>query len=130
MRRTISGLGLLLIGLMMVVPGCEPSNASAADGGPLKLTLTLINNSGGAIEDIGVEGADRPVAFRDMEAGDRSAVRLKEPHLPEWLEVNWTDSRGDRRVGKVKIWTQLGDSYRGDLTLTITNRHKVELRGR
>ncbi|MEM1353989.1 MAG: hypothetical protein AAGC44_05050 [Planctomycetota bacterium] len=132
MRWMISGLWtVLLVGLLLLLPGCEPDQASAASSvnQPRKITFTLVNRTGGEMKSIGVRGAERPMGYRDIEHGQSGSISHKEPGTPEWLEVNWSDSRGDRHVGKVYVWSQLGQGYGGDLTLVIDRKNRVSLRG-
>lgn len=130
MRWKISGmLAVLLVGVLML-PGCGPDDATAASttNQPRKITFTLVNQTGGEMTSIGVRGGDASMGFRDLPNGKSGSLSHKESGTPEWLEVNWSDDRGDRYVGKVSVWNQLGQSYGGDLTLVINRKNKVSLR--
>lgn len=132
MRRLICGIMTLsLLAAVAMLPGCgEPSGASAAvTSGPRKITFNVVNQTGGEMKSIGVRGADAAMGFRDLDKGQTGTLSHTEPHVPEWLEVNWSDERGNRFSGKVQVWTQLGQSYGGELTLVVNRKHKVTLRG-
>jgi len=132
MRWMITGLwAVLLAGTMLMLPGCGPSDASAASttNQPRKITFKLVNQTGGTMKSIGLRGAERSMGFRDLSDGSTGALSHKEPGTPQWLEINWSDDRGDRYAGKVYVWNQLGQSFDGDLTLVIDRKNRVTLRG-
>lgn len=121
---------LLLVMILTLLPGCGPSEASATQAAvPRPLSFVVVNNSGEAIQGIGLEGANIPMGFRNLESGDKSQLKNKNLKLPEKLTLHWNDARGRRKEGSVNIWGRLGASYSGPVTLTITSRGGVTLAG-
>ncbi|MGB0767525.1 MAG: hypothetical protein ACPGYV_07420 [Phycisphaeraceae bacterium] len=123
-------IAMLLVMILALLPGCGPSEADAAAADePRELSFVIVNNSGRDVEGVGLEGANIPMGFRDIEKGGRSEVKNKELRLPETLTLHWGDERGNRKEGSVDVWSELGASYTGPVTLTITRRGKVVLTG-
>ena len=97
---------------------------------PRPLTFTIVNRSGGEVTQVGLSGANMPIACGDLTDGQSSTpLKHKELELPEELTLHWTDGRGDRKEGSVKVWAELGSTYAGPITLTVTRRGKVNLSG-
>ena len=123
-------IAMLLVMILALLPGCGPSEADAAAAEkPRELSFVVVNNSGQDIGGVALEGANIPMAFRDIEKNGRGSVKHKNLKLPEKLTLHWGDSRGDRKEGSVNVWSELGASYTGPVTLTITRRGKVTLTG-
>ncbi|MEO0476976.1 MAG: hypothetical protein AAF085_13545 [Planctomycetota bacterium] len=126
----IAMLLVMILALLPSLTGCGPSEADAAEAQtPRQLSFVVINKSGQDIEGIGLEGANIPMGFRDIENGGRSEVKNKKLKLPEKLTLHWGNARGDRSEGTVHVWSEFGASYSGPVTLTITSRGKVALTG-
>ena len=126
-------IAMLLVMILALLPGltgCGPSEADAAEAqAPRQLSFVVINKTGQDIEGVGLEGANIPMGFRDIEKDGRGEVKHKELKLPEKLTLHWGNPRGDRSEGTVHVWSELGASYSGPVTLTITRRGKVVLTG-
>jgi hypothetical protein len=123
-------IAMLLVMILLLIPGCGPSEADAAAAEtPRELSFVVVNNTGGPIKGIGLEGANMPMAFRNIDDGEQASVKNKQLKLPERLTLHWGDRRGDRHEGSVNVWSELGASYTGQVTLTITRRGKVVLTG-
>lgn len=123
-------IAMLLVLILALLPGCGPSEADAAEAQtPRELSFVIVNNSGGDIKSIGLAGANIPMNFSDMDKGARSEIKNKKLKLPEKLSLHWSDHRGNRKEGSVSVWSELGASYAGPVTLTITQRGKVVLTG-
>lgn len=121
---------LVMILMLMTIPGCGPSEADAAAAqAPRELSFVVINNSGTDIDGVGLEGANIPMGFRDIKQGTQAQLKNKKLQLPETLTLHWGDPRGNRHEGSVKVWSELGASYSGPVTLTITRRNTVVLTG-
>ncbi len=134
MQRLVIGslLMVLWVASILLLPGCGgATEAQAAEAvKPRPLTITVVNRSGGEITQIGISGANMPIACSDMADGASStALKNKELKLPERLTLHWSDSRGDRKEGTVNVWGELSAAYSGPITLTITRRGKVKLTG-
>ena len=115
---------------VLLLPGCGPSEADAAAAAePRSLSFTVVNNTGGEIRSIALEGANLPMSFRPIARGQRSTLSNKELELPETLTLHWSDVNGDRREGTVRVWSDLGAAYSGPVTLTINSRNQVALNG-
>ena len=123
-------IAMLLVMILALLPGCGPSEADAAAAEqPRELSFVVINNSGQDIEGVGLEGANIPMGFRDIEKNARGEVKNKKLKLPETLTLHWGDGRGNRKEGTVHVWSELGPSYAGPVTLTVTRQGKVTLTG-
>lgn len=124
---------LLMLGWVSCVllsPGCGPSEADAsAAAAPRPLSFSIINQSGGEIRSIGVEGANYPMAFSPITKGDAHTISAKSLELPETLTVHWSDRHGERFEGRVNVWSELGPTYSGPVNLTIDMRNNVNLSG-
>lgn len=123
-------IAMLLVMILALLPGCGPSEADAAAAQvPRELSFVVINNSGQTIQSVGLDGANIPMSFADLEDNAQGAVKNKKLELPEKLTLHWGDARGNRKEGTVKVWSELGSSYSGPVTLTITRRSTVTLTG-
>ena len=126
-------IAILLVMILALLPsltGCGASEADAAQAEvPRELSFVIVNNSGGPINGVALDGANLPIGFRDIEKDGRSEVKNKSLKLPETLNLHWGNRRGDRKEGKVHVWSELGPTYTGPVTLTITRRGKVVLTG-
>ncbi|MBX2852128.1 MAG: hypothetical protein KTR15_10320 [Phycisphaeraceae bacterium] len=123
-------IAVLLVMILALLPGCGPSEADAAAAqAPRQLSFVVVNNSGQAIKGVGLEGANIPMGFSDIENKSRGEIKNKKLELPERLTLHWGNGRGDRSEGSVNVWSELGASYTGPVTLTITRRGKVVLTG-
>ena len=123
-------IAMLLVMILALLPGCGPSEADAAQADvPRELSFVIVNNTGGDISSIGLAGANIPMNFSDMDKGQRSEIKNKKLKLPEKFNLHWSDQRGNRKEGSVSVWSELGASYTGPVTLTITQRGKVVLTG-
>jgi hypothetical protein len=123
-------IAMLLVMILTLLPGCGPSEADAAAASePRPLSFVVLNKTGGDINGVGIEGANVPMGFSDIENNGRGEVKDKDLKLPETLTLHWGDTRGDRHEGSVNVWSELGASYSGPVTLTITRRGKVNLTG-
>lgn len=123
-------IAALIVMILALLPGCGPSEADAAQAEkPRQLSFVIVNNSGGEIDGVALDGANLPIGFRDIEKAGRSEVKNKKLELPEKLTLHWGDPRGNRKEGSVNVWSELGSSYSGPVTLTITRRGKVVLTG-
>lgn len=121
---------VLWVSSMLLLPACGPSEADAAQASePRDLSFTIINQSRGDIDSIGVEGANYPMSFSPIEKDDSATIKSKKLELPETLTVHWTDARGERHEGTVRVWGELGASYAGPVNLTINYRNRVILSG-
>ncbi|MFN3167980.1 MAG: hypothetical protein ACE37H_13050 [Phycisphaeraceae bacterium] len=131
MRVVIGCLLMVLwVSAVLLLPGCGPSEADASQAAvPRELSFTVINNTGGEMRSIGLEGANLPIAFSNIAEADRHTLKSKNLELPETLTLHWSDARGDRREGTVEVWGELGSSYSGPVNLTVTQRGKVVLTG-
>jgi len=131
MRVVIGCLLMVLwVSAVLLLPGCGPSEADASEAAvPRQLSFTVINQSGGEMTSIGLEGANLPIAYSDIEADDSHTISSKSLELPETLTLHWSDRRGDRKEGTVYVWSELGSSYSGPVNLTVTRRGKVVLTG-
>lgn len=123
-------IAMLLVMILALLPGCGPSEADAAAAqAPRQLSFVVINHSGGEIKGVGLVGANIPMGFRDIEDDGQSELKNKKLELPETLTLHWGDTRGNRNEGTVHVRSELGASYTGPVTLTITRRGKVVLTG-
>lgn len=123
-------IAMLIVMILTLLPGCGPSEADAAQAEvPRALSFVVINNSSGDIDGVGLEGANIPMGFRDIKKNGKAEVKNKKLKLPETLTLHWGNRRGDRKEGSVKVWSELGASYTGPVTLTITRQGKVTLTG-
>jgi hypothetical protein len=123
-------IAMLLVMILALLPGCGPSEADAAAAeAPRALSFVVVNNSGQTLESVGLEGANIPMGFRDIEKNGRGEVKNKKLELPETLTLHWGDARGNRKEGTVNVWSELGASYSGPVTLTVTRQGKVVLTG-
>lgn len=123
-------IALLLVMILTLLPGCGPSEADATEAqAPRALSFVVVNNSGDDIEGIGLAGANIPMSFADLTNNGRGELKNKKLELPEKLTLHWGDARGNRSEGSVNVWSELGASYSGPVTLTITRRGKVVLTG-
>ena len=124
-------IAMLLVLILTLLPGCGPSEADAAAASePRELSFVVINQSGGDINNVGLEGANYPMGFRDIKNNAQGKVKDKDLKLPETLTLHWGNDRGDRKEGSVNVWSELGASFSGQVTLTINRRGKVILTGR
>lgn len=114
---------------ILLLPGCGAGANSAEAAEPRDLSFTLINQSRSDIRAIGVEGTDPPMSFSPIDEGGRATIRSKKLQLPETLTVHWSDERGERHEGTVRVWGELGASYSGPVKMTIDHRNKVVLSG-
>lgn len=123
-------IAMLIAMILTLLPGCGPSEADAAAAqAPRPLSFVVINNSGQDIVGVGLEGANIPMGFSDIKKNSRGEVKNKKLELPETLTLHWGNKRGDRKEGSVNVWSGLGASYSGPVTLTITRKGKVSLTG-
>lgn len=123
-------IAMLIVMILALLPGCGPSEADAAEAEvPRQLSFVIVNQSGEDISGIGLAGANLPIGFSDIDKGQRSSVKNKSLELPEKLTLHWGNARGDRKEGTVDVWAELGSTYTGPVTLTITSRGKVKLAG-
>jgi|GEM_PF-2534388 len=123
-------IALLLVMILLLIPGCGPSEASAAEAAkPRDLSFVVINHSGGLMDMIGLEGANMPMSFRAIQDDASSELKSKKLTLPERMTLHWSDERGDRHEGSVRVWSELGASYSGQVRLTVDDRDKVVLTG-
>lgn len=124
-------LGLAVVSMAVVLPGCGgASEADAAEAQVSReLSFVVVNHSRGDIRDIGLAGANFPMAFSPMPQGERSSLKSKNLKLPEKLTLHWSDGRGDRHEASVRVWSELGSSYSGPVVLTINQRNQVTLSG-
>lgn len=123
-------IAMLLVMILALLPGCGPSEADAAAAQvPRELSFVVVNHSGQAVEGVGLDGANIPMSFADLADNARGEVKNKKLELPEKLTLHWGDARGNRKEGTVKVWSELGSSYSGPVTLTITRRSTVTLTG-
>lgn len=132
MRVVIGCLLMVLwVSSMLLLPGCgEPSAAEAAEASRDRpLSFVVINNTGGEMTQIGIDGTNFPMGFSDLEKGATGQIAAKSLELPEHLTLYWSDPRGDRKEGSVDVWSELGASYSGPVKLTVTRRGKVVLSG-
>ena len=130
--RLVVGIVLMVLWVssVLLLPGCGASEADAAEAAqPRPLSFTVVNNTGGELRSIGISGANLPMSFSPIDTGQRSTISNKSLELPERLSLHWTDARGERREGSVRVWAELGASYSGPVTLTVTNRNQVVLSG-
>lgn len=126
----IAMLLVMILALLPSLTGCGASEADAAEAEvPRTLSFVVINNSGGDIENVALDGANLPIGFSDLDKGERSELKNKKLELPEKLTLHWGDARGNRKEGSVKVWSELGANYTGPVTLTITSRGTVTLAG-
>ena len=127
----IAMLLVMILGLLSGLTGCGPSEADAAAADePRELTFVVINESGGDINGVALVGANMPMGFHDIKNKDRGEVKSKKLELPEKLTLHWGDTRDNRHEGSVSVWSELGASFSGQVTLTINHRDKVILTGR
>ena len=133
LKRLMLGTVLMVLWVcsLLVLPGCGGASEAKAQEAqvPRELSFVIVNNSGGDIRSIGLQGANIPMSFRAMAKGKRSEIKNKKLKLPEQLTLHWSDRRGDRYEGSVHVWGELGASYSGPVKLTITRRNKVVLSG-
>lgn len=131
MRLIIACLLMVLwVSAVLLLPACGPTEADASQAAvPRELTFTVINQSGGKMTSIGMEGANAAIAYSTIDDNDSHTIKSKSLTLPEKLTLHWTDARGDRREGTVKVWNELGASYSGPVNLTVNKRGKVTLTG-
>lgn len=132
MQRLIAAslLMILWVASILLTPGCGPSEADAAVATESRtLTFNIVNQSGGEIHDIGLSGANMPMAFRDLDDGESASVKDKKLALPEKLNLHWSDTRGNRKEASALIRSELGPSYSGPVTLTLNRRGKLTLGG-
>lgn len=131
MRVLIGSLLMVLwVSAMLLLPGCGPSEADAAQAAvPRDLSFTVVNRSGGEMSSIGLAGANYPIAYSNITDQDQHTIKSKSLELPETLTLHWSDRRGDRKEGTVHVWSELGASYSGPVVLTVDRRGKVVLTG-
>lgn len=132
MRRVVMGTVLMILWVcsILLLPACGPGEADASQAAvPRDLSFTIINDSGARIHSIGVAGANYPIAYSPIDADGRSTIKSKNLKLPETLTVHWTDARGERHEGTVRVWGELSAGYSGPVNLTINHRDKVILSG-
>lgn len=123
-------IAMLLVMILLLIPGCGPSQADAASAEQSReLSFVVVNNSGGDIDGVALVGTNIPMGFADIKNNDRGTLKNKKLNLPEKLTLHWGDERGNRKEGSVYVWSELGASYSGPITLTITRRNKVILTG-
>ena len=123
-------IAVLLVMILTLLPGCGASEADAAAADtPRELSFVVVNNSGADIDGVGLKGANIPMGFRDIKDNDRAQLKNKKLKLPETLTLHWGDPRGNRKEGSVNVWSELGASFSGPVTLTINRRGKVVLTG-
>lgn len=123
-------IAMLLVMIILLIPACGPSEAAASQAAePRPLSFVVDNRSGGEITSIGLEGANLPMSFGDMSKGQTKSLKNKKLQLPEKLTLHWSDARGKRKEGSVKVWGELGATYSGPVKLTITQRGKASLSG-
>ena len=123
-------IAMLIVMILTLLPGCGPSEADAAAAQtPRELSFVVINHSGGDIDGVGLDGANIPMGFSDIKKDGKAELKNKKLKLPETLTLHWGNRRGDRKEGSVKVWSELGASYTGPVTLTISRRGKVVLTG-
>jgi len=128
--RLLTVMTLLMMSAVLVLPGCGPSEADASAAAvPRDLSFTVVNDSDGKMTGIGLEGANYPISFGPIDAGDASTIRSKKLELPETLTLHWNDYRGNRHEGTARIWNNLGPAYSGPVTLTVNERNKLVLSG-
>lgn len=121
---------VLWVSSVLLTPGCGPGEAEAAQAAePRDLSFAIVNNSGDTIKSIGLEGANLPMSFRPIEDGGSSSIKNRKLELPEKLTLHWSDKHGDRHEGSVRVWGELGSTYSGQVTLTISRSNKVVLTG-
>ena len=124
-------IALLLVMILALLPGCGASEADAAAANEQRvLSFVVINNSGGDINGVALEGANLPMGFHDIKNKDHGKLSNRKLELPETLTLHWGDDRNNRREGQVNVWSELGASFSGQVTLTIDHRDKVILTGR
>lgn len=123
-------IAMLLVMILALLPGCGPSEADAAAAQqPRELSFVVVNNSGGDINGVALEGANMPMAFHDIKDKSQGKVKNKKLELPEKLTLHWGDERKERHEGSVNVWSELGASYSGPVKLTINRRGTVTLTG-
>ena len=123
-------IAVLLVMILALLPGCGASEADAAAAeAPRPLSFVVVNHSGSEISGVGLDGANIPMGFRDIKNDNQAELKNKKLELPESLTLHWSDPRGNRKEGSVNVWSELGGSYSGPVTLTITSRGKVVLTG-
>lgn len=131
--RLLIGIVLMVLWVssVLLLPACGgATEAEAAQGSESReLSFVIVNKSGSEIHSIGLAGANHPMSFRPIEDDARSEIKNKKLKLPEKLSLHWTDARGDRHEGSVRVWSELGASYSGPVVLTINYRNKVILTG-
>ncbi|MEM6506503.1 MAG: hypothetical protein AAF711_13760 [Planctomycetota bacterium] len=126
----IAMLLVMILALLPSMTGCGPSEADAAAADvPRELSFVVVNNSGADIKGVGLDGANIPMGFADIEKDGQGMVKNKKLELPETLTLHWGDPRGNRKEGTVNVWSELSATYTGPVTLTITRRGKVVLTG-
>lgn len=116
---------------LLLLSGCGGGSEMKAEQAQVSrdLSFVVINNSRGEIREIGLQGANIPISYSTMQKGKRSEIKSKKLELPERLTLHWSDTRGDRHEGTVRVWGELGATYSGPITLTITAQNKVTLTG-
>ena len=131
MRLVIACLLMVLwVSAVLLLPACGPTEADAAQAAvPRELSFNVINQSGGKMTSIGIEGTNYPMAFSNIDDDDAHMLKSKSLELPESLTLHWSDARGNRHEGTVHVWNELGASYTGPVNLTVDARGKVTLTG-
>lgn len=133
MQRLLVGTVLMVLWVcsILLLPGCGgATEAEAAEAQvPRELSFVVINQSRGEVNSIGLAGANMPMSYGSIDKGGRKSLKNKGLTLPEKLTLHWTDHRGDRHEGSARVWSELGASYSGPVTLTINHRNKVVLTG-
>lgn len=128
--RVLIGM-VLWVSCVVFMPGCGgASEAEAAEAAQdRELSFVVRNQSGKDIRDIGLEGANFPMSFSPIEDDGTARIRSKKLELPETLTLHWSDQRGERHEGSVRVWSELGGSYSGPVVLTINYRNQVSVTG-
>lgn len=131
-RWTRPALVVGLLAALLVGCGDASSNGDgdAGGGSDVKITISLRNNTGGMMRDIGVEGTNYPLGFRDLPNGQTGSVTKGDLEVPRSAAVAWTDANGDRQYVRVNVTKYTGESYYGPITFVAERNENVRVEKR
>ena len=119
MIRRSAPTALLLCCAALLIPGCgDPSSAEASPEPAGPLVIHLVNKSRSDVNGV-VVSANIPVSFGKVARNDSETLTDKKLELTQRLEVDWSDSRGERHSETFHPQGTLGKNYRGPIRITL-----------
>ena len=116
--------------LLAACGGGDESEAGSAPppAPPSKYKFHAINQTGGTIRNLLIQGMAMPVKFTKLTSGSSKSLLGPTMKLPGKLTVSWTDERNQRRSTKISVGSNIPSNFNGSMYFTVKGIKTVDFR--